>query len=493
MIALRFLLGISLIFAATPIAFAQGEARPQAAIPANGTDILRALFKFQKLVPQEHLDPFDKGLGEMVVVLIGNRIDDRPFFTQDILRNDGAVLIATNENISLANFFPPINNFIDRTVKVTGRDVECTRPRRCFRGEANSPFATILPPPVPELAALIKTSRVVAYRPSALLRNIANNPYLSHTLAEFPGNSRYRGGAELEDGAAIAAMSDPAQIGKAVVVADAGMFSNQMMIANEAARADGGDTGTDNFVFSYFLTSYLTTKRDGTKRTRVLFVENGKIITDFDRVKLDAGNPFPGGIPPLPMPRIDKLLEMVENKVNEGIEKLQDEGLPEAIVTRDRSGRIFSNFIEFATVTLGIGALGFLVRRMWGSRMKADFVPSPKIELDGSGPLVLRKRSALDTGNIREPLRDHLRVLFQQWGLPADLEPVELPPIRTDQPRGGKPKLLRALNELWAIAYGEEAVAIAPSRWRGLQETVVYVAREAETGSWKFIPNGSDA
>ena len=54
-------------------------------------------------------------------------------------------------------------------------------------------------------------------------------------------------------------------------------------------------------------------------------------------------------------------------------------------------------------------------------------------------------------------------------------------------------KLLRALNELWTIAYGEKAAAIAPSRWRDLQETVVYVAREAETGSWKFLPNGSDA
>ena len=322
---------------------------------------------------------------------------------------------------------------------------------------------------------------------------MAKDPYLGHTLAEFPSNSRYRGGAELEDGAAIAAMTDPAQIGKAVVVADVGMFSNQMMIANEAARADGGDTGTDNFVFSYFLTSYLATKRDGTKRTRVLFVENGKITTDFDRVKLDAGNPFPGGIPPIPMLRLDKILEMVENKLNDGIEKLQDEGLPETIVTRDKSGKLFSNIIEFATVTLGIAALGFLMRRMWGSRMKADFVPSPKIELDGSGPLVLRKRSALDTGNIREPLRDHLRALFQQWGLPADVEPAQLPRIGTDQPRGGKAKLLRALNELWAIAYGEEAVAIAPARWRDLQDAVVHVAREAETGSWKFLPNGSDA
>jgi len=492
MIALRFLLGIGTAFALSSIAFAQDEAKPQAAIPANGTEILRALLKFQKLVPQQNFDPFDPAPSELFVVLIGSRNDRMQVFTQNVLRNDGAVFIATNENIELGNFFPKINN-LNRTATVTGRDVECTRPRRCFRGDANSPFATILPPPVPELAALIKTSRVVAHRPSVLLRDVANNPYLSHTLAEFPGNSRYRGGAELEDGAAIAAMSDPAEIGKAVVVANVGMFSNQMTIANEAVRADGGDTGTDNFVFSYFLTSYLATKRDGTKRTRVLFVENGKVVTDFDRVKLDAGIPFPGGIPPIPMPRRDKLLEMIENKLNDGIEKLQDEGLPEAIVTRDRSGKLFSNIIEFATVILGIGLLGFLMRRMWGSRMKADFVPSPKIELDGSGPLVLRKRSALDTGNIREPLRDHLRVLFQQWGLPADGEPTELPPIRTDQPRGGKAKLLRALNELWAIAYGEEAVAIAPSRWRGLQDAVVYVAREAEAGSWKFLPNGSDA
>ncbi len=492
MIAFRFLLGIAITIAVCTIAFAQGEAKPQAAIPANGTEILRALLKFQKLVPQENFDPFDPAPSELVVVLIGNRFERMQVFTQNVLRNDGAVLIATNENIEVGNFFPWMN-VIDRTATVTGRDVECTRLRRCFRGDPNSPFATMLPPPVPELAALIKTSRVVAHRPSALLRNVANNPYLSHTLAEFPGNSRYRGGAELEDSAAIAAMSDPAQIGKAVVVADVGMFANQMMIANEAARADGGDTGTDNFVFSYFLTSYLTTKRDGTKRTRVLFVENGKIITDFDRVKLDAGNPFPGGIPPIPPFPREKLLEIIENKMNDGIEKLQDEGLPEAIITKDRSGRSFSNIVDVATVILGIVALGFLMRRMWGSRMKADFVPSPKIELDGSGPLVLRKRSALNTGNIREPLRDHLRVLFQQWGLPAGVEPEELPPIATDQPRGGKAKLLRALNELWAIAYGEEAVAIAPSRWRGLQDAVVYVAREAETGSWKFLPNGSDA
>ena len=492
MIACRFLMGIALAFALSSIAFAQDEAKPRAAIPANGTEILRALLKFQKLVPQENFDPFDPAAGELVVVLVGNRFDRMQIFAQDVLRNDGAVLIATNENIELGNFFPLINK-INRTATVTGRDVECTRPRRCFRGDANSPFATILPPPVPELAALIKTSRVVAHRPSALLRNGANDLYLGHTLAEFPGNSRYRGGAELEDGAAIAAMSDPAQIGKAVVVADVGMFSNQMMIANEPARPDGGDTGTDNFVFSYFLTSYLATKRDGTKRTRVLFVENGKIVTDFDRVKLDAGNPFPGGIPPIPMPRLDKILEMVENKLNDGIEKLQDEGLPEAIITKDKSGTLFARIVEFATVILGIAALSYLYRRMWSGRTRADFVPSPKIELDGSGPLVLRKRSALATGNIREPLRDHLRALFQQWGVPADAQPAQLPPIGTDQPRGGKAKLLRALNELWTIAYGEKAVAIAPSRWRDLQESVVYVAREAETGSWKFLPNGSDA
>ncbi len=492
MTVFRFLLGIALVIAVSPISFAQDDAKPQAAIPANGTEILRALLKFQKLVPQENIDPFDPASSELVVVLFGTRFDGMQVFAKNVLRNDGTVFIVTNENIELGNFFPAINN-INRTAKITGRDVECTRPRRCFRGEANSPFATILPPPVPELAALIKTSRVVAHRPSALLRNGANDLYLSHTLAEFPGNSRYRGGAELEDGAAIAAMTDPAQFGKAVVVADVGMFSNQMMIANEAARADGGDTGTDNFVFSYFLTSYLATKRDGTKRTRVLFVENGKIITDFDRVKLDAGNPFPGGIPPLPMPRRDKLLEMIENKLNDGIEKLQDEGLPEAIVTKDKSGIVFAHIIEYATVILGIAALVYLVSRMFSGRSRADFVPSPKIELDGSGPLVLRKRSALATGNIREPLRDHLRALFQQWGLPVDVEPAELPPIGTDQPRGGKAKLLRALNELWTIAYGEKATAIAPSRWRDLQETVVYVAREAETGSWKFLPNGSDA
>ncbi len=492
MTAFRFLLGIALAFAASPIGFAQDDAKPRAAIPANGTEILRALLKFQKLVPQENFDPFDRAPGDLVVVLIGKRFEHMPIFARKLLINGGAVFIVTNENTELTNFFPQIN-IVNGNTTVTGMDVECTRPRRCFRGEANSLFATILPPPVPELAALIKTSRVVAQRPSALVRDVALNPYLSHTLAEFPGNSRYRGGAELEDGAAIAAMSDPAQFGKAVVVADVGMFSNQMMIANEPARPDGGDTGTDNFVFSYFLTSYLATKRDGTKRTRVLFVENGKIVTDFDRVKLDAGNPFLGGIPPIPMPRRDKLLEMIENKLNDGIEKLQDEGLPEAIVTKDKSGIVFAHIIEYVAVILGIAALVYLVSRMFGSRTRADFVPSPKIELDGSGPLVLRKRSALATGNIREPLRDHLRALFQQWGAPTDAQPAQLPPIGTDQPRGGKPKLLRALNELWTIAYGEKATAMAPSRWRDLQESVVYVAREAETGSWKFLPNGSDA
>ena len=89
MIALRFLLGIGTAFALSSIAFAQVEARPQAAIPANGTEILRALLKFQKLVPQENFDPFDPAPGELVVVLIGNRFDQMQVFTQNVLRNDG--------------------------------------------------------------------------------------------------------------------------------------------------------------------------------------------------------------------------------------------------------------------------------------------------------------------------------------------------------------------------------------------------------------------
>ncbi|QEL13904.1 hypothetical protein [Limnoglobus roseus] len=472
----------ALVFFA-PRADAQG-------IRANDTDILRGLLKYQGFTPQAELRHV---VPNTLVVVVGTT--NLPQQTIAVIRDTvlpqgGALLILPDRPGGLGRFFP---NIAGATVSVAS--VRCDDPANCFGGNADAPLAQVRVGDPTGIAAFNVGMPVTlaTNRPHAL---DLGDGVLNTEVARFPAGSRFAN--QVADGRRfllpLAVRSDPDLPYTALVYADRAMFSNGLMTA---ATPDG--KRTSNFVYTFLLTKFLTEQLHGRGPKMCYFVEDGQAVTDFDRVSfVDQPNPPPGGIPPggippgaLPKIPLPLLMDKALDVANDFVMKVEERDFPNVLQQNDPRNRIQENWLYVVAIIGSAVLLRYVLARGWSLRQTPDQVPRLRIDPDRGGGLIPERRLALlQSGNLFEPLRDHLRFVFTQWGVTAP-DPDRMPKIETDRKTRPRGRIVADLERLWEIAFAPRRTTITPDDLEELEDMIADLAHAHTNSIWRFAAGGT--
>lgn len=459
----------------------------QNGVPADGTEILRGLLKYQGFAPVESLG---RDTRSTLVVVVA-----RPFFPNGVaarlsrhLADGGGLLVLSNDAFELFPLMPRVADLLPNG-RVTGLKVENRNEAVCFRGDSVSPIP-VLGAGDPTMIRLAKRGAPVllATREPSTVTTLPNS-YLGVEIAHYPPGCRYAAGGRVGNETAFAVMSDPASPGTAMVYANRAMFENEFMVAD-----DGNGNRTDNFLYTFLVTRHLAErmKANGAP-VECLFIEDGVVQTDFDRVgfmerpdlKLPPG--FPPVLPPLPV-----LLDFALDKGNDLVAQAEARDIPNVIQRDDRSNRIQEGVLTFLAIVGSIVLLRYLLARGWSTRHAPELAPRLRINPDRGGVIPERRYALLESGNLYEPMRDHLRFVFSQWGA-TDANRRNLPDIATDRPTRPRQRLVLDLSRLWKIAFDPERTTVTPDDLEDLEEMITELSQAHEAGIWRFAGAGGTA
>ena len=184
----------SLVLAVTPAAARQPRAdEPKGpTIPADGTEVFQYLLDRAKIQPVKATEVQNLGRYDNVIVIIlgdPGRGDFRQQLTlaNDVVRAGGAVLIASDSSVDLANAFRHSGaSVITGSPTSGGRD---TNEKSLFMGRSNLPFVVPLPQPANASGAqweLFKDlARIATNKPSYIVSPEPRGE-LAAPLATFP-------------------------------------------------------------------------------------------------------------------------------------------------------------------------------------------------------------------------------------------------------------------------------------------------------------------
>lgn len=464
-----------------------GSAGAQNGVPADGTEILRGLLKYHGFTP---VDSLGRDAKSTLVVVVG-----RPIFPNGVseqmprhLAAGGGLLVLSNDSFDLRPLCPRVDELLPNG-RVTGLKIENRNEQLCFRGEASSPLPVLAAGDPTMIRMGKRGARVVlATREPSTVTTLPNS-YLAVEVAHHPPGSRYAAGGGVRNETPLAVMSDPASPGTCMVYADRAMFHNEFMVATEA---DG--SRTDNFLYTFLVVRHLTERMKANGGPlECLFIEDGRSQMDFDRVGF-VERPemkLPPGVPPV-LPPLPVLLDFALDKGNEIVAQAEERDLPNLIQQRDSDNRIQQAVLTFLAIFGSILLLRYLLARGWGSRHAPELVPRLRIDPDRGGVIAERRYSLLESGNLYEPMRDHLRFVFRQWGA-TDPNRRNLPDIAVDRPGRPRHRIVLDLSRLWALAYHPERSVVTPDDLEDLEEMITELSQAHETGIWRFVGTGGTA
>jgi hypothetical protein len=457
----RALLAFSLVSGAVlliglPPASAQPPRRPF----GQGTHALRNLMKD----PQWGLKPITEAAFQQVrldapssllLIILGEA--NHPLLTDvdQFVRRGGAALIATDRE----GLGPWTLAF---GTQVAGRFVSLpsSQANLGYRGYAECPFVEPTPRADPPIFAGLK--RVATNKPSYLLGLRQSLP----TLANLPKGCSSWGGwepdflREAREPLRFAAGGEIDNEGRVLVLADHSMFINDMMLRDD----------NDNTLFAYNCIDWLTDRR---KRTNVLFIEEGEVVTTFDVPLRDV-----------PDPPIPPLADMI-NHVVSGIENRDDvhNFLRDHNVRRDP-------VLRYALLVVTVGLIGYGLFRLLRARQRMEpqmpLLEATLAQQAPDMPLVeQRHRAMLVDGNLWEAARDLARQCFPAAERRAPAEGT--PGVVVTGSWWEQRTLRKQVQRLWQVAHADR-----PERITALQFS--YLAVEAENvrtaytqGKWRLV------
>lgn len=459
-------------------------------VPRDGTEILRGLLKYNGFKPVRTIGGAGGGT---LVVLVGSRVPPNIFADlEDMLGNGGSLLIVTDEPMELKSLLPRVRG-VDRNAVVANVRVRCSNPANCFGGDPRAPLLQLQagdPTQVGKAQAIARQGGLMlaTRNPRAVWNQQAfQDSVLSVEVAKFAAGAHYAPN-ENDDAstAVLAAMTDPDQAYTAMVYADRAMFTNGLMTAKDAQGRR-----PDNFAYTFLVTRYLAGRVNGdTGRKECVFIEDGQLVTDFDAVSFTERKLPPGAIPPIP-PVV--LAELLLEKGNDFVAQVEDRDFPNVLQERDRRNSIQDLWLLTVAVVGSIVLGRYLLARGWGQRQASDLAPRVRIDPDRGGGLIPERRlGLLQSGNLYEPLRDHLRFVFGQWGVTA-FDRAELPPVALDRKTRPRTRIMTDLYRLWEIAAGPQRTTITPDDMEDLEEMIADLASAHQKGIWRFAPSGGTA
>jgi hypothetical protein len=281
----------------------------------TGTHALRGIikqkFNLQPLNQREFDFIRDANAERVLLVALGETGGLERFGRGELIRfvrNGGAVLLASDQETHgrLAS---------DLGLKIAG-DCLVVPPgsRSAYRGLAECPIIRDFTEPEHPIFRTI--TAVATNRPGHLVRTSRSG---LRVIAWFPDTARGEGAVNAAPATPYPfAAAGAVAAGKVLVLADHSVFINDMMLQPD----------TQNFAFAWNCIDWLT---DSGKRAMVFFLEDGRVVTDFN-ITLKDKPPLP-----FPIPSEEQLIEKgneVLASLDEGdvINRLINERLPHQLL-----------------------------------------------------------------------------------------------------------------------------------------------------------------
>ena len=493
---IRFLAAILLLALSGPAVAQPGPGGRAPFIPPKDAnfDLFRGLLHFHgvKPVTVEELRGFEaKDYRDLIVVVLGCSdklgADGFDAHTRKAVANGGAVLIATDRRVNLTSYFPrtPNNTFI----AVSGDDFSVSDPTDCYAG--GNAYQLLKPQDVDEVAPLADLfngrPRIATNVPSWLGRD-GEHAYLPHAAANTPPTANNPRGHLF----ALGGVGGRLNPYRALVLADPDLLSNQMLYSS--GIPDGTGRPTNNWGFANALVKDFL--REPTDRTKCLFVENGVVRTDFDKVELKSIQQMPS-IPPIPLP--DPLDRRVQAKLAEvidgGLATLEDRTVADNLLAgppNDPSPRRYQVTMTVLAAAAGVVLVVLMARRLLAARHRKKFVPAPSDPLflgddTALGSFGQRRAELLRGTDFRAAASHGVRALFAAQGLPAGYGRRRLPPLQY-RGRSDRERLGGDIRDLWDAAARDEAVSLSYAEWKDLEPVLAEVHAAAAADRWRFAP-----
>jgi hypothetical protein len=448
---------------------------------AEGTHVLRRILFDLGCDSLERFDQLDDPAHTILIVLGDmSRLDEVPGGLKAFVGRGGAALLATDQKVDKPEAEKAISEVAG--VQINGRQVVILNedPRFRYKGLPDCPI--VWPSATALGEVLFRNPRGKALGPLSVATNIPS--YLSTAgsrprgvvdFARFPRDcARESTPGNLVPFAnwllpPLFGVGGDVGDGRVLVMADHSVFINEMLM----------QTDNDNFEFAYNCLEWL--QGEGKQRTKVLFVEEGRVQTNFNI-------PLKQVLPPW-----DVLERQFVAGLNEGIADFQKhdgfnqmfyEGAYDLLHLTPRDvGRVLALLV----------ALGLLVYGSYRIGVRGRFRPEPNLApLDRAlenqtpaGSLLEERRQAMfRAGNLWETARE----LAQQFFTAAEVTPGDRPPrVETEGGRWQRRHVRRLVRRLWQLARGTHPVAISPRTLRRLLPEIDELKVGLADGSVRFL------
>ena len=383
----------------------------------------------------------------------------------------------------------------------------------CYKSNPQCPFVRGVAGSLPDLFRPNKMTspRPLGEMPASLDRVATNRPsYLQpsdqlETLAKFaqpcrveviPGTRTMPLPTRL--GARFAQALRYPGGGRFLVLADHSVFINSMLLPSSRYP-------NDNLAFAANCLEWLMTGPNGETRTKVLFMEDGKIWKkdDYNLMLQTLPSPNPEDMLGFLWENRDLLWEN-RDMAEQILSNVERSGIFSELERGDgkenRLGRLLNRtlldmFDTYQIVRLVI-VLGMAALLAFGilSLIKSRFsysrkVPRFSLALDRvkprAGLLEMRLRGGVGRGQYYEIARDRAREMFAA----LDLTPGEggpPPKFTVEASWWRRAAIERQLREVWQVAFGTEPVPVTSRRWQQWQDRLDEIRTMIRRGQIRF-------
>jgi hypothetical protein len=498
--ALLLALALAALLAPAPaVAQPPNTPKKQLHVAGEGTELFRALLDRKGIQPVKRQDAWPiRRPAEVIVIAFGpptnNEVGPLAQMVYNTVNSGGAGLIACDEQLSLnrvelgnaggAAIYGGRADCPDRDSVLAIRDPQNPNwpPERLRDCPYVVPLTEddVLDAPHPDSAigkVFDGLTRVATNAPGYIQVNSFTGLF-RFPLAKYPNGTTWladNGLGRMRPANALFAVGGSGELQRNsyrfLAMADHSVFINQMLI----------EPGTDNLELAYRTIEFL---QGPNERKRCLFIENGRIVEEFDTLRKAFANQNPMGMPNL-WANQDKLTD-IANKI---VAKIEDENVPNNVLLG-----IFglTRIMWFVLIVASIYVTVYLLRRWTAARKPTDQPPPPTVAAAPSGPPGVfdrRQKELLRRDNVYEPVRDLVREFFASLGIHGEQGPRHPKLVISASVR--KPDSLRqAVRDFWKLAFGPpQEVTVA--RWRELEPYLIRLRDAHADGKWRFVMPGA--
>lgn len=445
---------------------------------ANG---LTPVSSFEDLVRDHTTDP-----SASILISLGGDCSELPMGDNGLrtfLQSGGMALIATDRATG-----PNLEKLFG--VRITGDLWRAQEPAEAYMGKPECPFLRITGgkggPPVRNLNRVaVNVPSVIELTDRVLQRVHWRDEWASLPNMELPvaGTGVVSNEHPLFGvlGRVWGRDDDPGRY--ALILADHSIFINGMMLPQDRTHPGAPNPSNQNLEFATALIKWL--KESNGRRTKILFLENGQVVTDFGNV-----NDWINSLDKLPTPRLKDLPAPPAALVNALITGLERENIFNKIVL---DNVIWSRLVA----TLGASSAAVLaaygVYRAFRARHHVEaesplFAAALAKAAPPTTPTAQRHDAMVREGALWELTRDTVRHAFARLGFANDAAGTRPPRLAISGGWWARQAMTRKIARLWRLAYKDEPQRISSTQFSMIVKQVHEMENAVADGIVQISP-----